>query len=330
MSTYYFYLPEGLNAATEYYVDTIRQALLRRGDNAIYTESISEIPKYSNLVAIRAIDHIAALIRRPRKTIVWYQGVTPYEVELMFKGTIQEKPKKWLHLWAEKNSLKKATFPIFVSKAMLSHYISSYNLKFDKYFIMPCFNMELMKRSIHKDRYKKPRFLYAGSLGAWENIAGMLEIYSQLKSIMPNAELAIFTNKPDDAKKMISSYGIDAEIDTLTPQALQHRMAEYKYGLLIRNDNVINNVATPTKINSYMSSGLIPVYSDVIYDYRTRIARDNPFVISFNSKKECIDKIQFMESEELNIAAIEQAYSHTFNDYWNRERYITELSQILP
>ena len=331
MPSYYFYLPEGLSAATEYYVDTIRQALLRRGDNVIYTAKIKDIPLYSNIVAIRAIDHMTALIRQPRTTIVWYQGVAPYEVELIFKGTFQSKAKKWIHTLSEKVSLNKVTLPIFVSEAMMRHYTTSYNCTFGhNYYIMPCFNMDIMSECFTVSRYEKPRFLYAGSLGAWEDINGLMDIFCRIKSIIPSAELAIFTNYPKEAGKLLEYHHLNGEVDSLTPKELQKRMTEFKYGLMVRKPSIINDVATPTKINSYMSSGLIPVYSDVVSDYRTKIAKENPYVISFKSREECIREITRFESTQIIPEEIKKAHTNTFNSYWNREKYINELTKILP
>ena len=48
-----------------------------------------------------------------------------------------------------------------------------------------------------------------------------------------------------------------------------------------------------------MSSGLIPIYSDVVSDYRTKIAKENPYVISFKSKEECIREIMRFESTQI-------------------------------
>ena len=199
-----------------------------------------------------------------------------------------------------KISLNKVTLPIFVSEAMMRHYTTAYNCTFGhNYFIMPCFNMDIMSECFTVSRYEKPPFSICRQprrMGRHQRIDGY---FCRINSIIPSSELAIFTNYPKEAGKLLEYYHINGEVDSLTPKELQKRMTEFKYGLMVRNPSIINDVATPTKINSYMSSGLIPIYSDVVSDYRTKIAKENPYVISFKSKEECIREIMRFESTQI-------------------------------
>ena len=114
---------------------------------------------------------------------------------------------------------------------------------------------------------------------------------------------------------------------------LDSELAKYKYGFLLREDHIVNHVATPTKMNSYLSVGVIPIFSDVIFDYNKNF-NDFDNIIKLNSKL-CAKKwseiiLKYEDRKGVND------YDNFFNDlneifvnYYNRDGYIMELSKII-
>lgn len=115
-----------------------------------------------------------------------------------------------------------------------------------------------------------------------------------------------------------------AGIKFVPSSELQQVLGAYKYGFIVRDDIAVNNVATPTKMNSYMAAGVIPVYSDVINDFRT-VFRDLKYVVSFTGEEEALSKIKKIETSGVDSGVIKSEYETVFNSYYSVDKYIQIL-----
>ena len=323
MKIFYFYFSDNslLNEVTTVYVKTLEDAIRKLGYDVTYTYDYKSIPKKSKILTITDKCNFKVLTRcDPKICINWYQGIVPEEAALTFENSVSKYPRMLLHNFLEKYTLKRNTLNIFVSKSMKDHYEYKYGLKIEDYFIMPCFNCDFDENSFTSNRYKSPTFVYAGSLAKWQCVEHMLKAYSKLKTIIPDARMSVFTSQQIEAKKISEKYGVDIDIDYVSPEKLNERLKQFKYGLLFRENINVNNVATPTKINNYMACGLIPVFSDVIDDYRD-ISRHNAYVLTFDGEGDFVKKVSDMERKEIDEKKIFSAHQNTFSKYWNIMRY---------
>ncbi|HCH8014075.1 TPA: hypothetical protein NJW72_003719, partial [Acinetobacter baumannii] len=110
---------------------------------------------------------------------------------------------------------------------------------------------------------------YAGSLATWQCVDKTLELYSLIERVLPNASLTLLTKEKELAETMINNYKIkNYSIKYVSLENLDTELLKYKYGFLIRENHIVNNVATPTKMNSYLANGIIPIYSSFIDDFK--------------------------------------------------------------
>ena len=103
---------------------------------------------------------------------------------------------------------------------------------------------------------------YVGSTAAWQSTHKLIQIIKQIGE------------RYNSAKFIILSNGTMAELDLL-PESIKNRLViksvphdEMKYylhltdiGIVIRDNNIVNKVAAPTKIAEYLTSGILLLYS---------------------------------------------------------------------
>ena len=331
MKSFYFYFSDKslLNEVTTVYVKTLEDVIKDLGFEVIYTYNYKSIPKKSKILTITDKCNFTVLSNcDPEICINWFQGIVPEEAALTFENKLSKYPRVWYHNFLERYTLKRNNLNIFVSNSMREHYQHKYNLKIDNGFVMPCFNCTLDENAFTINRYKTPSFVYAGSLAKWQCVEPMIKAFKELKSVLPSASLSIFTRQKDEAYRIAEKNGVELEIDSLTPEDLNRRLKDFKYGLLFRDDISVNNVATPTKINNYMACGLIPVFSDVIDDYH-RISLENPYTITFTDLSDFVDNIVKIENIELSNYEILKAHEQTFFEYWNIDKYKNSFKKRL-
>ena len=73
-----------------------------------------------------------------------------------------------------------------------------------------------------------------------------------------------------------------------------------------------------------MAAGIIPVYSDVIGDFKS-IFSDLTYTVSFHTIQECLDKIINIERKGICLDKIKNEYIDIFLGYYSTDKYIELL-----
>lgn len=327
---YKFYLQDGdLNEATSYYIDIISRALLQQGEQVEKVFSLKVISPTDKVITIQSKAFFRVWLKNPKQYIInWYQGIVPEEAMCMFEDSLSKYARKYLWRFLEYFSLCKAKGNIFVSEAMWRHYQHIYGYDKSNYCIMPCFNQELDLRQFTAEKYATPSFVYAGSLSRWQCIDRTLLLFKDIHALFPQATLTLLTKEKEKAISLCHKYGVKADIKFVASSELQQVLGAYKYGFIVRDDIAVNNVATPTKMNSYMANGVIPVYSDVINDFQT-VFRDLKYVVSFTGEEEALSKIKKIETSGVDCGVIKSEYETVFGFYYSVDKYVGLLSTFL-
>lgn len=318
--------PKSLNDATSHYIQIVNRAATDLGFVFLMTESINNIKFGDIIFTITTNNYIKSFFLRPlSKTIFWSQGIDPEESMMREKNMF----KYYLKSLIEFIVLSLPSFKLFVSKAMLNHYNHKYNFNNKNYRIMPCYNLQYSE-SLQKNlkKYENPSFVYAGSLSIWQNIDETLQVYKCLENKIQNSTLTLLTEEIEKANNLVKKYNIkSAHVKYVNLQDLNNELLKYKYGFLLRSNNLVNNVATPTKMNSYLACGLVPIFTDAITDYKDKINLKN-FSLKMSSDlsiDEIAKKIIDFESSKKDYSVLHIEIKKIFDAYYNDNRYIKEI-----
>jgi len=230
----------------------------------------------------------------------------------------------------EKYILKHAMFSFFVSHTMKRHFEKKYQMTInDNYFVMPCFNTELHRESFfYPDKYKKNVFAYAGRLTIWQGFNRILKIYEEIEALnLPDSKLLILTPEKEEALESIKKTSIvNYEIDSSSVEDIPSKLSKAKYGFIIRDDITVNRVATPTKLSTYVSNGLIPVYSECIEDFH-RVVKRLKFKLVFDDNFK--DNLMDLASHQISATEVYDEFKKLYDEYYNKEKYIMEITAVL-
>lgn len=320
-----------LNDATKHYVDIIISCLKNLGHEVEFVYSVKEISKEDRVLVITLPGFIKAWLHNPFQDIsMWFQGVTPEECGMLFSG-LKKYWKIFFNTILDFFTVHMAKRVMFVSETMLRHYRKKYGYNGKNYVLMPCFNQAIEKDAFVDKKYNTPSFVYAGSLSKWQCIEETLELFTHIKKEIPNASLTLLTCEQTKAQELLEKYGIkDAVVKYIPYQELNEELKKHKYGFLIREDVKVNNVATPTKMNSYMACGIIPVYSNVIGDFKEVFTGMRYKIDVTSSMDETIERIKDIEQNDIIAEDVYNEYNKLFETYYSEKHYtplITELFQ---
>ena len=311
---------------TDTYLEIIGEALSYEFGNVRYTYDINEVLKEEKneiIVVARTVDAFKLLIKGYSNVIMWFQGVEPEESFMAHNSMLRFHVLSFM----EKYILKKSLYSFFVSAEMHDHYEKKYNLKLnpDKYYCMPCMNTQIHLDAFEsKDKYNNNVFAYIGSLAIWQRFEETARIYKLIEDAgIVNCEFRVFTAQKEEAKEIIiknriRNYSIDFVKNEEIPMALK----DVKYGFIIREDTTVNRVATPTKISTYLSCGLIPIYSECLKDF-AELASHMKFAIKYDDR--IVDKIQRLSSIEIDKNEILKEFKQLFDSHYSRRYHVNQI-----
>lgn len=206
--------------------------------------------------SIYPLKYLKFFLRLPSvKTVIDFHGIVPEELLMMGDST-----QSIYFDRMESYVINKADHYIFVSQAMADHFKNKYKSCFKaNYTILPIVP-ELLASLPRK--FLSPAntiIVYAGGLQKWQMIG---EMVSAIKDSNGRYHFKLFTSQTEKLEAIINQQKISLdqiEIGSKTHSELYKIYPECHFGFMLREDNLINRVASPTKLIEYMAFGIIPI-----------------------------------------------------------------------
>lgn len=280
-----FYLPtKAVNDATIYYTDLIKRAFVNNSYEVATHQTADRVNDFDLVVTIRVRDFLKVYFKnRNLRIINWHQGIGPEEYAMLNHYTLRAKCISWAFSIAEKIVLQRSYCNFLVSESMLKHYREKYRIPLKNHLIIPCYNKNLKPMCFNRDLKKESSYVYAGTLFSWQCFEKTVAVYQKIEAKNPKASLTVFTKEKEEAKAILQQYDIkNYDIQYVSLEQLDEELSKFKYGFILREEDSINRVSTPTKMNSYLSVGLMPIYTDVIDSFEVHLNLA-PYSIKFNS-----------------------------------------------
>ncbi len=309
------------------YLDVIKSSLTELGYECTYVTSLQGIDRNDLIVHVMGIDAVKFYIKGYRNFILWQQGATADESYMRNKSNI----RYWLLNRLDVFAMKKARFILFVSEYMQKHYEKLGHCSFsDKSYLMPCFNEVLDVEIFYHKNYTNKIFCYVGSLDLWQCFRETVKLYKGIEDKVSNTKLKVLTFSVDEGEKILAEYGVrNYEIKQVPKEQVKQELMESAFGFIIRKDNMVNRVATPTKLSSYMSAGVIPIYSSCLNDFdKEAKSKGLKYALGLSQEYEIDSIIEFIKREVI-IDEIRAEYERVFTSYYSIEYHINNITKKL-
>ena len=318
------YNPYSNTVVTDKYFSVITSAFVSLNIKVNTINSFLE-KKSSHIVVTSIKDSITAKKKGYKYVFLWLQGIIPEESYLRNHSKLR---KKFLSV-LERRGLEASDFVFYVSNAMRNHIIRKYNYNNPAYYIMPCFNDEIYKPAFYTEgKYCNNVFLYAGSLDAWQCFEDTVCIYKLIEQKVKKCSFRILTKDQERANQILSQYDIkNFSISFVSPDKIGDEMKNAKFGFSIRKDDPVNRVATPTKLSTYISYGVLPIYSECIEGFN-EIAKENKFCIKYNDESDLSHIIDCC-NDEIDANEVYNKIKLTFGNYYSASFHSSQIEKII-
>ncbi|MCH5242931.1 MAG: hypothetical protein J1F67_11045 [Muribaculaceae bacterium] len=310
---------------TNHYLDIIRLGINK--SNRFVSDFIfnyKNINKRDIILTSTPIDFIKLYLKGYKNQIYWMQGLSPEESYMRNNSKLRYRILSSI----DKFILKKTKFIFLVSKEMHSFLENKYKLKIKNFYIMPCYNEKLNSEYIKlKNKYINNTFAYIGGLSKWQCFEQTLQIYKNIENKYNDTKLLVLTKQSDKALKLLQQYKIsNFEIDCVKADEVSQRLANIKFGFVIRDEDPVNYVSTPTKISNYLSSGVIPIVTKSVRDF-VNLFKDKNCLCVLESANDYSKLFNFIK-KNIDPTKIEQDLLEIFDSYYNDNNHINSIAKI--
>ena len=323
-------IKEDNGVVTNTYFEIIGRAFSNLGEKVSYVDSIEEVFSHKRdeiIVCALPLEAFRLILRGYHHIVYWFQGLPAEECYLVQNSKIK------YYIWSliEWFVIRHLDFIFFVSETMKTYVSQKYKMHLDekRCHVMPCMNTTIHPEAFMKSgKYQNRIFTYVGSLTKWQSFEETAALYKKIEETFDGHSMfKILTWDREKAEKIISGLDIqNFSVDYVENRDLPAALADVKYGFILRKDNIVNRVATPTKISSYLSCGVIPIYSECLQDFAKK-AKGMKYAV--NDSKDLVSELKKLESEEISPDDVLREYEEVFNTYYNQEKNISVLSEKL-
>lgn len=203
--------------------------------------------------------------------------------------------KVMLFRQVEKYILKKADKVVVVSDWFKEYLIDRYKNKVpdlarrivtipNRAYIQPVSSTNFFS----KRNSGKTVITYSGSSALWQSLKEMKQLFYACIEIFKNAEFRIITYNKEDFLQVFDDDEVRSNIIFIEakPSEVFSHLSGCDFGIILRENNIINNAASPLKFGEYLAAGLPVLISDGVGDFSKMVSEHKVGVVVKNSDYE--------------------------------------------
>ncbi len=246
--------------------------------------------------------------------------------------------KVYLFSWLEKKIIQSADIIVVVSEQFKSYMINQYyknNIDIDKIIIIPNRTKIDHKMNLEfKRNFKTPICVYSGSAAIWQSLKEIKAIIVEAIKIYNQIKFQILTYHPAQFENIFSNDPHLKEfvcIKQINHEEVYAELINCNFSLLIRENDLINNVASPLKFAEYLAAGLPILISEGVGDTEEIVTRNNIGVVIRNKNyNAALEEMKILLDDPniytrcRKVAEKEFDLETTFKQYLNIYKNISE------
>ncbi len=201
-------------------------------------------------------------------------------VSAEYKYESESYEEKWVH-WLEeieKRVIHESDEVIFVSDRMKDYYQNLYHNIFQNTHLINCAcnSNPMVPLPMRENKRKelnledKIVFVYLGSFRKYQMAEETVNLFIEIKKQIESAHFLILTSHQKQFMQALSLAGvkdIDYTITSVRQEEVPNFLCAADFGFLLRENSIVNMVASPTKYAEYLMSGVPVIITNNIGDY---------------------------------------------------------------
>lgn len=231
----------------------------------------------------------------------------------------------------EKEVILSSDFRIAVSNALVEFWVKKYAYSKKDHVVIPCtLNSDFEEVKISKENINEKRrqlnisetdtvFVYSGSVAGWQSFDILLSFIEPILKKSSNTKIVFFSPQNSNIDKLQKLFPAQVISKHLNSNQVSEFLIVGDYGLLIREDSVTNQVASPVKFAEYLACGLKVIISQKLGDY-TALAEQKNWGCTYTSFNSSVLRPDLDNKQKISQEAI---------SFFSKKNYLHQYKQLL-
>lgn len=252
----------------------------------------------SHWATLVGISVAQALRRHRRKAALLYdmEGLAAeesrYAARSFGTGPLKAWPKQWGLRLIEQRGMRHADHVICVSENMKAYVVEEYAAPPSRISVVQSTaDAELFYHDPDAGRaaraeldisHDAPVIMYNGSFAPYQRPDLFLDFFAEVLRVQPEAVLLILSRQEERARELVAEAGLPCEsvrISSSPYDQMQRYLNAADWGLCLRDDDILNQAASPTKVAEYLCCGTPVVITPGTGDYGLVVPRQDLGVV---------------------------------------------------
>lgn len=221
----------------------------------------------------------------------------------------------------ERQCVLQSDYRISISNQLVNYWKNEFGYSEKKHTVIPCTLNSLYENIvITNDNIKQSRdllryktedvvFVYSGSSSRWQLTATMFDFIMEVLKQNTINKMLFLSNTNNLIKNLQLQFPNQVQCLKVLPHEVPQYLLACDYGLLLREQTITNQVASPVKFAEYLACGLDIIISDNLGDYSEFVKKYDCGVI-FNET--FISKKISLENKTINQQLARQYFTKGF------------------
>lgn len=222
----------------------------------------------------------------------------------------------------ESNAVINSHYRIAVSQQLVNYWHNHFNYKQENHVVIPCTinkqfeDLEISEKNVIQQRNKLGYqsddivMVYSGSVAAWQSFELILNFATKTLHGNPKLKFLFLSDINTHVSELIKAFPNRVSCFKVAVHQVPQILMACDYGLLIREDSVTNQVASPVKFAEYLACGLKVIISPKLGDFSDFVLSEQLGVF-YNSITK-LKKPEILEKTSIQNLAIKKFSKHAF------------------
>jgi hypothetical protein len=200
---------------------------------------------------------------------------------------------------AEQNAVLHSDFRIAVSNRLVQFWKDEFGYAASNHVVIPC-TISNADRLVVKEDSNPVTIIYSGGTGPWQSFDLVVDLLSKYLKKQVEHKVVFMTKENPSISKLMELFPGRVERKWLNHEDVFKVLTECDYGILIRDQKMTNQVASPVKFAEYLNAGLKVLISEKIGDYSELAKTENLGIAIDNLSIPRLDKVSNTEKERIS------------------------------
>ena len=205
---------------------------------------------------------------------------------------------------AEKVAVLQSDYRIAVSNKLVEYWEKEYDYKENNHIVIPCTLTSKAIGKLPKNNNAIVKLVYSGGIGPWQSFDLIAKLVRETLKSNEKVSVLFLTKETEAVINLIKEFPNRCERKWLKHNEVYQALLSCDYGMLIRDQNITNQVASPVKFAEYLNAGLKVLISENLGDFSDFVKQHNCGIVINDTIPELFSPMVIERKNAVGLAKI--------------------------